>query len=110
MTHRISYYVDPEPAIAALSEKYGQQFEQLNTADKLLIIEVLTNSLRIYVMTSTPISIDSAISENAQWQAHMDHSLLESLISLDACPPKTLLSLLEAMIAQLRYSQYQSFE
>lgn len=100
MTHPLSYYVDPSPVLDALAEKYGHQLEKMSIAEKFQTISILAMTLGHYANSpGLPIRI---IWNSLNWPSD---SLRESLVSLDGCTSKTLLSLMEALVAQLRYQQ-----
>ena len=100
MTHPLGYYVDPSPVLDALAEKYGYQLEKMSIAEKFQTISIL--SLTLFHYANSPV-----LSIKIIWNplTGPNDSLRESLGSLDGCTPKTLLGLMEALVAQLRHQQ-----
>jgi len=98
MTHPLGYHVDPSPVIAALTEKYGDQLEKMSTADKFVSIAIFAQTLHGYeICPGLPIRITWHLSSEPS------ASLRQSLTALDGSSRKTLLSLMEALVAQLRH-------
>jgi len=100
MTHPLGYYVDPSPVLDALAEKYGYQLERMSIAEKFQTISIL--SMTLFHYTNSPGLSIRIIWNPLNWPSD---SLRESLVSLDGSTPKTLMSLMEALVAQLRHQQ-----
>jgi len=104
MTKPLGYYIDPAGAIAAIAEIYGDQLQRMTTADKLLIIQILAGALRdCEIHPGTPVKITWLASDQPS------DPLKQCLFGLSGSKQKTLLSLMESIIAQLRYPQFELF-
>jgi len=101
MTKPLGYYVDPDAAITALTEKYGEQLQHMPNAHKLLTLAILTNTL-LGTYSNPNYKIEDEIWNRLRHCEEISEELQKSLLALNDCTSKTLLSLIEAIVAQIR--------